>query len=126
MRSLRNAVYSGFPTVRRMFLIHLLCPSASVAALAFCVSSLAQSPVRTGDFRRVVTKLDESGGAVVMIDERAPVLATRSANGTADIWATMKSPAQLSMTEDLGKTKLGISPPRHGTSFRVVDVLEVR
>jgi mannose-6-phosphate isomerase-like protein (cupin superfamily) len=102
-------------------MIDLLRTGASIAALVFCASSLAQTPVKTGDFRRVVTRLDESGKAVVMIDERAPVVATRSANGTADIWATTRSPAQISFAEDLGKTKLGISPPHNGTSFRVVD-----
>jgi mannose-6-phosphate isomerase-like protein (cupin superfamily) len=69
----------------------------------------------------VVTKLDESGKSVVMFDEHAPVLAMRSANGTSDVWATTRTPAQVSFTEDLGKTKVGISPPRSGTSFRVVD-----
>jgi mannose-6-phosphate isomerase-like protein (cupin superfamily) len=99
--------------------IFLLGFSVALAACSF--GACAQSPVKTGEYRRVVTKLDDNGRAVVMIDERAPVTAGRSANGVADAWATTRSPAQLSFAQDLGQTKVGIAPPRGGTSFRVVD-----
>jgi len=93
----------------------------SAALVACSVGACAQSPVKTGEYRRVVTKLDDNGRAVVMVDERAAVTTGRSANGVADVWASTRSPAQLSFAQDLGQTKVGIAPPRGGTSFRVVD-----
>ena len=98
-----------------------LCSAVMIAALVPAANSFAQTPTTTGDVRRVVTKLDDAGKAVVMIDEKVPLTAGRSPNGVGDVWATTKSPAPVSFSADLGQTKVGISPPHNGTSFRVVD-----
>src|SRR5262249_30748920 len=73
------------------------------------------------DVRRVVTKLDESGKAVVMIDERTRLATPRPPNAAANVWVTDKSLPDFSWTDDRGKTKTGIMPPKSGTVFRVVD-----
>ena len=73
------------------------------------------------EVRRVVTGLDASGKAVVMIDERARLTAPRPPNYAANIWVTAKSPPDFSSTDDRGKTKVGLVPPKSGTVFRIVD-----
>jgi mannose-6-phosphate isomerase-like protein (cupin superfamily) len=105
--------------MRRIAFYGALATLAAGAAVA--VTATAQTPTKTGELRRVVTKIDASGEAVVMSDEKVPLLATRSPNGVGEIWVTTKSPAQLSFDEDLAHTKTGIQPPRNGTIFRVVD-----
>ena len=73
------------------------------------------------EVRRVVTKLDASGKAVVMIDERTRLTAPRPPNYAANIWVTDKSLPDFTSTEDRGKTKVGLVPPKSGTVFRIVD-----
>ena len=86
------------------------------------IGSLAQADTLKPELRRVVTKLDERGKAVVMFDQVLPVKPTgRSPNPAVDIWATAESPPALSWTEDRAKIIKGISPPQHGTIIRVVD-----
>ncbi len=90
-----------------------------VVAGALLVSTAAaqQAP----EVRRVVTKLDASGKAVVMIDERARLTAPRPPNYAANIWVTDKSLPDFSAADDRGKTKIGLVPPKSGTVFRIVD-----
>jgi naringenin degradation protein FdeH len=73
------------------------------------------------EVRRVVTKLDASGKAVVMIDERTRLTAPRPPNYAANIWVTDKSLPDFSSTEDRGKIKTGLVPPKSGTVLRIVD-----
>src|SRR5215831_12562521 len=73
------------------------------------------------EVRRVVTALDASGKAVVMIDERTKLTAPRPPNYAANIWVTDKSLPDFSATADRGKTKIGLVPPKSGTVFRIVD-----
>ena len=73
------------------------------------------------EIRRVVTKLDASGKAVVMIDEKTKLAAPRPPNLAANLWVTDKSLPDFSWTDDRGKTKVGLVPPKSGTIFRVVD-----
>ena len=73
------------------------------------------------EIRRVVTKLDDSGKAVVMFDGRVALSGERPPNAVANMWVTDKSPADFSSTEDRGKVKTGITPPKGGTAFRIVD-----
>jgi mannose-6-phosphate isomerase-like protein (cupin superfamily) len=89
-----------------------------IAGATLAGSVLAQ---QAPEVRRVVTKLDASGKAVVMIDEHAPLTAPRPPNYTANIWVTDKSLPDFSSTEDRGKTKTGLTPPKSGTVFRIVD-----
>ena len=88
-----------------------------IAGAALAGSVLAQQP----EVRRVVTKLDASGKAVVMIDERTPLTAPRPPNYAANVWVTDKSLPDFSSTNDRGKTKVGLAPPKSGTVFRIVD-----
>jgi len=73
------------------------------------------------EVRRVVTKLDSSGKAVVMIDERTRLTAPRPPNYAANVWVTGTSLPDFSATDDRGKTKIGLVPPKSGTVFRIVD-----
>jgi len=73
------------------------------------------------EVRRVVTKLDASGKAVVMIDERARLTAPRPPNYAANIWVTDKSLPDFTPSDDRGKTRIGLVPPKSGTVFRIVD-----
>ena len=86
------------------------------AALAGSVAA-QQAP----EVRRVVTALDASGKAVVLIDERTRLTAPRPPNYAANLWVTDKSLPDFSSKDDRGKTKIGLVPPKSGTVFRIVD-----
>jgi naringenin degradation protein FdeH len=88
-----------------------------MAVLALAGSAAAQAP----EVRRVVTKLDASGKAVVMIDERTRLTAPRPPNYAANVWVTSASLPDFSWTDDRGKTKIGLVPPKSGTVFRIVE-----
>ena len=89
----------------------------AIAGLALAGSVLAQQP----EVRRVVTALDASGKAVVLIDERTRLTAPRPPNYAANVWVTDKSPPDFTSTADRGKTKTGLVPPKSGTVFRIVE-----
>ena len=89
-----------------------------LAGASLAGSVLAQ---QAPEVRRVVTKLDASGKAVVMIDEQTRLTAPRPPNYAANIWVTAASPSELSSVSDSGKTKVGFSPPKSGTVFRIVE-----
>jgi naringenin degradation protein FdeH len=92
-------------------------PALGVALIYSGYVAAQQAP----EVRRVVTKLDSSGKAVVMIDERTHLTAPRPPNYAANIWVTDMSPPDFSSTDDRGKTKVGLVPPKSGTVFRIVD-----
>src|SRR6266852_3854798 len=87
-------------------------------ALIFAGSVAAQQPP---EVRRVVTKLDASGKAVVMFDGKVQLKSFRSPNPAGEMWVTDKSLPDFSWTEDRAATKVGLVPPNNGTIFRVVD-----
>jgi mannose-6-phosphate isomerase-like protein (cupin superfamily) len=91
------------------------------AAALFCAGYVVAQQKPAPEIRRVVTKLEPSGKAVVMLDERTPLAAPRPPNRVANIWVTDKSLPDFSWTEDRGKAKTGLVPPKSGTIFRVVD-----
>jgi hypothetical protein len=95
----------------------LIALGAALFAAGYVVAQQKQAP----EIRRVVTKLDESGKAVVMIDERAPMSAVRPPNYVANVWVTEKSVPDFSGSTDRGKTKTGLTPPKGGTVFRIVE-----
>jgi len=70
---------------------------------------------------RVVTTLDANGKAVVMFDDQIPLSRSRPPNANVDLWATQKGPADYSWTDDRAKLIKGFSPPKGGSSFRVVE-----
>ena len=73
------------------------------------------------EIRRVVTKLDPTGKAVVMIDERTALQRPRGPTYVGNLWVTEASPPDYSWSADRGKTKVGLMPPKGGSVFRVVD-----
>jgi mannose-6-phosphate isomerase-like protein (cupin superfamily) len=74
------------------------------------------------EVRRIVTGLDAGGKAVAMYDGAVPLTSYRSPNPAAEMWVTDKSPPDLTWTEDRAKTiKVGLTPPKGGTIFRIVD-----
>jgi naringenin degradation protein FdeH len=93
--------------------------AAAFAAAGYVIAQQQQKPAP--EVRRVVTKLDASGKAVVMIDERTPLTAPRPPNYSANVWVTGKSLPDFTSTADRGKTKIGLVPPKRGTVFRIVD-----
>jgi len=95
----------------------LRCGALLALALA-AASAAAQQPP---EIRRVVTKLDASGKAVVMVDGQVQLTSFRSPNPANEMWVTPVGPPDFSWTEDRGKTKVGLVPPKGGTIFRIVD-----
>ncbi len=73
------------------------------------------------EVRRVVTKIDASGKAVVMLDGQVQLTSFRSPNPASEMWVTESSPPDFSWTADRGKTKVGLVPPKNGTIFRIVE-----
>ena len=73
------------------------------------------------EVRRVVTKLDASGKAVVMLDSQVKLATMRSPNPASEMWVTQVGPPDFSWTEDRAKTKVGLVPPKGGTVFRIVE-----
>ncbi len=76
-----------------------------------------QSP----EVRRVVTKIDSSGKAVVMFDGAVPLKSFRSPNPAGEMWVTDKSLPDFNWSADRALTKVGLVPPKNGTIFRIVD-----
>jgi hypothetical protein len=86
--------------------------AVAVGAALVCAGYVLGQQKSPPEVRRVVTKLDESGKAVVMIDERTRLTAPRPPNAAANVWVTDKSLADFSWTDDRGKTKIGLVPPK--------------
>jgi mannose-6-phosphate isomerase-like protein (cupin superfamily) len=89
----------------------------------FCAGYVLAQQQEAPQVRRVVTKLDEGGKAVVMLDERLPMSGVRPPNYVANIWVTEKSLPDFSSTADRGKTKTGLTPPKGGSVFRIVEFM---
>src|SRR5258707_12158620 len=87
-------------------------------ALILAGSVAAQQPP---EVRRVVTKIDASGKAVVMLDGQGQLTSFRSPNPASEMWGTESSPPAFSWTADRGKTKVALVPPKNGTLFRTGD-----
>jgi naringenin degradation protein FdeH len=92
--------------------------SVGLAALLFASCAFAQ---QTLEVRRVVTKIDESGKAVVMIDERTALHRPRGPAYVGNLWVSESSPPGFSWSADRAKAKIGLMPPKGGSVFRVVD-----
>ena len=95
----------------------------ALGAALFCAGYVLAQQKEAPQVRRVVTKLDESGKAVVMLDERLPMSDVRPPNYVANIWVTEKSLPDFSSTADRGKTRTGLTPPKGGTVFRIVEFM---
>ncbi|TMH79689.1 MAG: cupin domain-containing protein [Betaproteobacteria bacterium] len=87
-------------------------------ALMLAGSVVAQQPP---EVRRVVTKLDPTGKAVVMFDGAVQLKGFRSPNPAGEMWVTDKSLPDFNWSADRALTKVGLVPPKNGTIFRIVD-----
>src|SRR6195256_391547 len=90
------------------------------AALALAGSAAAQ-PQNPPEVRRVVTKIDAAGKAVVMFDGAVQLKSFRSPNPAGEMWVTDKSLPDFNWSADRALTKVGLVPPKNGTIFRIVD-----
>jgi mannose-6-phosphate isomerase-like protein (cupin superfamily) len=73
------------------------------------------------EVRRVVTRIDDSGKAVVMFDAVVPLASLRSPNPAGEMWVTDTSLPDFSWSADRARTKVGLVPPKSGTIFRIVE-----
>ncbi len=75
-----------------------------------------------GDVRRIVTRHDAAGKAVVWMD--APATNHKSASSQARstlIWVTDQTPTPFLVDADAGARILGTPPPAGGTRFAVIE-----
>jgi mannose-6-phosphate isomerase-like protein (cupin superfamily) len=95
----------------------------SVAAVALIAAGYAagQQQAAAPQVHRVVTGIDKSGKAVALFDGNVPLQSFRSPNPAGDMWVTQAYPADFDWSEDRGKIKVGLTPPKNGTLFRIVD-----
>src|SRR5437660_3322396 len=91
--------------------------AAAFAAAGYVIAQQKPAP----EVRRVVTKLDDSGRAVVMFDGKVQLKSFRSPNPAGEMWVTDKSLPDFNFADDRALTKVGLTPPKSGTIFRVVD-----
>ena len=73
--------------------------------------------------RRVVTTHDDSGKAVILLDDTTPHVTVRE-GGTAihNLWITDQTPAAMTGKQDRADRKVGIPPPKHGSIIRILDL----
>jgi mannose-6-phosphate isomerase-like protein (cupin superfamily) len=90
---------------------------AALASAGFVIAQQKPAP----EVRRVVTKIDASGKAVVMFDAKVQLKSFRSPNPAGEMWVTDKSLPDFNWAEDRALTKVGLVPPTSGTIFRIVD-----
>jgi mannose-6-phosphate isomerase-like protein (cupin superfamily) len=93
----------------------------AVSAAVALAGSAAAQPQNPPEVRRVVTKIDASGKAVVMFDGAVQLKSFRSPNPAGEMWVTDKSLPDFNWNADRALTKVGLVPPRNGTIFRIVD-----
>ena len=76
------------------------------------------------EIRRVVTTVDKSGKAVVLLDGANPHTTVRPNRGVTSrlLWVTNQTPADISGTQDRAGIEIGIAPPRNGSVFRIIDI----
>ncbi len=80
-------------------------------------------PVTPGKIRRVVTTVDASGKAVVLLDGDNPHGGPKPGkrNTSSLLWTTGCTPADISGGADRAATSIGTSPLSGGSVFRIVD-----
>src|SRR5882672_1665878 len=87
-------------------------------ALILAGSVAAQQPP---EVRCVVIKIDASGKAVVMLDGQVQLTSFCLLNLVSEMWVIPVGFPDFSWSDDRGKTKVGLVPPKNGTIFRIVD-----
>ena len=76
--------------------------------------------------RRVVTGHDKKGMAVALTDEVIEAEARTAGVGTALLWVTDETPADVSGSKDRAKRTIGVPPPPKGSILRIVDFHPVK
>ncbi len=73
--------------------------------------------------RRIVTGHIENGKAIIQHDTAAPVFlpANRPGVEVTNLWLTTETPAKLADTTDRVQGQVALTPPSHGTVFRIVE-----
>ena len=91
--------------------------------LIFAATMMLASTAAASDIRRVVTGLDESNKAKVLFDSRMPITSNTGPFGinSTNLWITNSYPLGFSTNRHRGNSRIGISPPKNGTKFRVVE-----
>jgi len=76
------------------------------------------------DVRRVVTTVDPSGKAVVLLDGANPHNKVRPQRQTVSrlLWVTDATPADMTGNQDRAAREIGIAPPAGGSVFRIIDI----
>jgi mannose-6-phosphate isomerase-like protein (cupin superfamily) len=99
----------------------VLCSALATMVVIAAPAAAQQPPQKITEIRRVVTKLDAAGKAVAMFDGIVQLKSMRSPNPAGEMWVTQNYPADFSWTADRAETKVGLTPPKNGTIFRIVD-----
>ena len=99
----------------------VLCSALAAVMATAAPAAAQQQPQKITEIRRVVTKLDASGKAVAMFDGIVQLKSMRSPNPAGEMWVTQSYPADFSWTDDRATIKVGLTPPKNGTLFRIVD-----
>lgn len=94
---------------------------SAIVSVVLMSGGFAAAQPKPAEVRRVVTGLDAAGKAIVMFDSAVPLTSFRSPNGANEMWVTDKSPPDFSWKDDRAKIKVGLTPPKGGTIFRIVD-----
>ncbi|HEY1543991.1 MAG TPA: cupin domain-containing protein [Xanthobacteraceae bacterium] len=100
---------------------HVLALTLGGVALVAAGYAAGQQKTPPPTVHRVVTTINKDGKSVALVDEALPLLSMRSPNPAGEIWVTQAAPADFNWTEDRGKIKVGLQPPKSGTIFRIVD-----
>ena len=75
----------------------------------------------TVSVRRVVTGHDKNGKAVILIDDKPPVIQrTPGGNSNCNLWLTDSTPADASMKDTVAKIQK-VPPPLGGSILRVIE-----
>jgi naringenin degradation protein FdeH len=101
--------------------VTLVFVGTALFAAGYVLAQQAPGSETRPEVRRVVTKLDAAGKAVVMLDERTRLVRPGGPAYVGNVWVTASTPPDFSAEVDRGKTKVGIVPPKGGSVFRVVE-----
>src|SRR6187402_1021047 len=71
--------------------------------------------------RRVVTGHDKNGAAVVTMDSVVETKTRSAGVGSAVLWITDETPADISGDKDRAQREIGVPPPINGSILRIVD-----
>ncbi len=71
--------------------------------------------------RRVVTGHDKNGTALVVMDGKVETKVRSAGVGSAVLWITDETPADISGDKDRAQREIGVPPPMNGSILRIVD-----